>query len=280
MATAVLAAQTAALCRRRSPICVARPGCGSAGVAQVRSGIMTHHLVMDCADRSMAIGQLSHPVDRGRHPAGSLGVPSAKVSPSDVACRAVERLARGRGRGRGRQPSCLPGLRDGRRLSARRGRAGPDRRPVFATVPVGRRARDNARLGLRRSLQSSGCGPVVASWHAYRDDRTRVAHRGCVRPRTIAWAELDRFRLAYYSTRRDRKQRLDAARTRRRRQDRLALDLEPHQPVSRPRVVRRAAAVALTRGISSSSEATAANLEAAGRPSFRTWTLGTWGRGS
>ena len=80
-----------------------------------------------------------------------------------------------------------------------------------------------------------------------------------MRPRTIPWAELDRMKLAYYSTRRDRKSgwmqlELGAGRAR------VHLD---SRIVGFDRLVRRAAEVASARGLEL-SEATLANLEAIG----------------
>ncbi len=77
--------------------------------------------------------------------------------------------------------------------------------------------------------------------------------------RTIAWAELDRMKLAYYSTRRDRKSgwmqlELGAGGARVRLDSRIA---------GFDRLVRRAAAVAAARGIAL-NEATVANLAALG----------------
>jgi hypothetical protein len=78
-----------------------------------------------------------------------------------------------------------------------------------------------------------------------------------LRPAVIAWAELDRMKLAFYSTRRDRKSgwmqlRLGAGRSR------LSLDSRLD---GFDRVVRHAALAAAERGLEL-SEATAANLDA------------------
>ncbi|HEV8679091.1 MAG TPA: hypothetical protein VGQ90_06925 [Stellaceae bacterium] len=78
-------------------------------------------------------------------------------------------------------------------------------------------------------------------------------------PRTIAWAELDRMKLGYYSTRRDRKGgwmqlQLGAGATR------VTLD---SRIAGFDRLARRAAAVAAVRGVAL-SEATIANLAALG----------------
>lgn len=77
--------------------------------------------------------------------------------------------------------------------------------------------------------------------------------------RTIRWSELDRMRLAYYSTRRDRRSgwmqlELGAGR------DRVHLDSRIE---GFDRLVRRAAEVAAARGLAL-SDATLANLEALG----------------
>lgn len=82
-----------------------------------------------------------------------------------------------------------------------------------------------------------------------------------VRPRTIVWAELDRIKLAYYSTRRDRKAgwmqlELGAGAAR------VSVDSRID---GFDRIVRRAAAVAAVRGVAL-SDATIANLEALGIP--------------
>jgi len=78
-------------------------------------------------------------------------------------------------------------------------------------------------------------------------------------PATIAWTELDRFRLAYYSTRRDRRDgwmqlELGAGRARLRLDSRIA---------GFDQVVRRAALAAAARGLQL-NEATLANLQALG----------------
>jgi hypothetical protein len=78
-------------------------------------------------------------------------------------------------------------------------------------------------------------------------------------PRTLCWTELDRMKLAYYSTRRDRKSgwmqlELGAG------GQRVGLDSRLD---GFDRIVRRAAAAAIARGVAL-SEATSANLEALG----------------
>lgn len=89
-------------------------------------------------------------------------------------------------------------------------------------------------------------------------DETGVRAVG-LRPAAISWAELHRVKLAYYSTRRDRKSgwmqlKLGAGRTR------LSLDsrLDGFEQVA-----RHAATVAAERGLTL-SDATAANLQALG----------------
>ena len=82
-------------------------------------------------------------------------------------------------------------------------------------------------------------------------------------PQTIPWSELDRLRLSYYSTRRDRKSgwmqlELGAGRSRLRMDSRID---------GFEAVVRRAALAATTRGLPL-SDATAANLEALGIRSY------------
>lgn len=83
------------------------------------------------------------------------------------------------------------------------------------------------------------------------------------RQQTIRWAELDRFKLSYYSTRRDRRSgwmqlELGAGRTRVQIDSRIAGFDE---------VVRRAVSAAEARGVPL-SEATGANLDALGIKSF------------
>src|SRR5262249_28337175 len=87
---------------------------------------------------------------------------------------------------------------------------------------------------------------------------TELRSRGLWRS-TVAWGDLDRLRLAYYSTRRDRKSGwmqldLGAGNARVRLDSRIA---------GVDQVVRRAAAVAIERGLEL-NESTAANLQAVG----------------
>ena len=128
---------------------------------------------------------------------------------------------------------------------------------LFATVPIGAVAGALiggfaaifAVFGLRTALRH---GTSIAMTDAH-----LLAHgaRRCV----IAWAELDRLKLAYYSTRRDRKSgwmqlELAAGRTR------LKLDSRID---GFDRLVRRAAEAAAARDVPL-SDATLANLEALG----------------
>jgi hypothetical protein len=130
---------------------------------------------------------------------------------------------------------------------------------LFATAPVGTVpgviiggfAAVFAVFGLRTMLR-----------HGTRLEMTDTELRahGASR-RTIAWAKLDRMKLAYYSTRRDRRSgwmqlELGAG------GDRVTLD---SRIAGFDRLVRRAAEVAVRRGIAL-SEATVANLEALGLP--------------
>jgi hypothetical protein len=87
-----------------------------------------------------------------------------------------------------------------------------------------------------------------------------------VRPRTIAWCDLDRMKLAYYSTRRDRQDgwmqlELHAGRTW------LGLD---SRIAGFDRLVRRAAEAAAARGLAL-NDATIANLRSLG---VRAWEPG------
>ena len=128
---------------------------------------------------------------------------------------------------------------------------------VFATVPVGAVAAGVlgsfaaifAAFGLRTALRHGTSVEMTD---------TELRARGLWRT-TIEWDELDRVRLAYYSTRRDRRSGwmqldLGAGAARVRLDSRIAGFDE---------VVRRAAAVAAVRAIPL-SEATAANLDALG----------------
>jgi hypothetical protein len=128
---------------------------------------------------------------------------------------------------------------------------------LFATVPVGTVAATVlggfaaifAIFGLRTALR-----------HGTRVEMSETGLRSNGPwPATIAWAELDRLRLAYYSTRRDRRSGwmqldLGAGGARLRLDSRIA-DFD--------RVVRRAAEVAAVRGLAL-SDATVANLQALG----------------
>ena len=128
---------------------------------------------------------------------------------------------------------------------------------LFATVPVSGAAAVVlggfvtlfGLFGLR-TLQRHGTSLVMT------DSELRA--RGAAR-RTIVWAEIDRMKLAYYSTRRDRKSgwmQLELASG----GARLSID---SRIVGFDRVVRRAAVAAAARGLTL-SEATIGNLEALG----------------
>jgi hypothetical protein len=128
---------------------------------------------------------------------------------------------------------------------------------VFATTPVGTVgaavlggfAAIFAVFGLRTVLR-----------HGTRLEMTETELRAQgARRCTILWAELDRMKLAYYSTRRDRRSgwmqlELGAGRARVRLDSRIE---------GFDQLVRRAAAVAASRGIAL-NEATFANLESLG----------------
>jgi hypothetical protein len=128
---------------------------------------------------------------------------------------------------------------------------------VFATVPVGAAAAGVlgsfaaifGAFGLRTALRHGTSVEMTD---------TELQARGLWRT-TIQWDELDRMRLAYYSTRRDRRSGwmqldLGAGSARVRLDSRIA---------GFDQVVHRAAAVASARGIPL-NEATASNLEALG----------------
>jgi len=128
---------------------------------------------------------------------------------------------------------------------------------VFATEPVGTVAATViggfgavfAVFGLRTMLRHGTSLEMT--------DAELRAHGAW--PRAIAWAELDRMKLAYYSTRRDRQAgwmqlQLEAGGVK------VSLD---SRIAGFDRLVRRAAAVAAVRDIPL-SEATVANLEALG----------------
>ena len=128
---------------------------------------------------------------------------------------------------------------------------------LFASVPVspvagavlGSFAAIFAVFGLRTALRHGTSLEMSET-----ELRARGAWSG-----TVAWAELDRMKLAYYSTRRDRSSgwmQLELAAGGRR----VRLD---SRIAGFDRVVRRAAAAAAARGLAL-SEATMANLEALG----------------
>lgn len=128
---------------------------------------------------------------------------------------------------------------------------------LFATVSVG--AVSATMLGgLAAIFAVFGLRTVLRHGTSLEMTEAELRARGVWR-RTIAWAELDRMKLAYYSTRRDRKSgwmqlELGARGTR------VSLD---SRIAGFDRLVRRAAAMAAARGIAL-SEATVANLEALG----------------
>lgn len=128
---------------------------------------------------------------------------------------------------------------------------------LFATIPVaavpagilGAFAAIFGAFGLRTALRHGTSIEMTD---------TGLTARGLWRT-TIPWDELDRLRLAYYSTRRDRKSgwmqlELGAGGARVRLDSRIE---------GFDQVVRHAAAVAMTRGIAL-NDATAANLQALG----------------
>jgi hypothetical protein len=128
---------------------------------------------------------------------------------------------------------------------------------LFATVPIG--AVPGAVLGTF-AVVFGIFGLRTALRLATRLEMTDTDLRteGAVR-RRIAWAELDRFKLAYYSTRRDRRSgwmqlQLGAGHSR------VNLDSRIE---GFDQLVRRAAKVAAARGLEV-GDATAANLEALG----------------
>ena len=83
---------------------------------------------------------------------------------------------------------------------------------LFATVPIG--GAGAAVLGQRRGrFRDFWLADCAASRDKPGDDRERTAGHGISR-QTIAWAELDRLKLAYYFDPARSQERLDAARTR------------------------------------------------------------------
>ena len=154
-----------------------------------------------------------------------------------------------------------PAACDDRRLSARRRGVVPAG-TIFATMPVapvpatllGGFAIIFGIFGLRTALRHNTSIEMTD---------TEIRANGLVAnglvTRTIAWAELDRLRLAYYSTRRDRKSgwmQLELGGGGKR----LSLD---SRIAGFGEVVRRAAEAAAENHLQV-SEATAANLEALG----------------
>lgn len=128
---------------------------------------------------------------------------------------------------------------------------------VFATAPVG--TIGVAVLGSVAAIFALfGVRTVLRHGTRLEMSDTLLRAEG-IWSRTIAWAELDRMKLAYYSTRRDRKSgwmqlELGAGTTR------LQLDSRIE---GFDQLVRRAAEVADVRGLAL-NEATLANLEALG----------------
>jgi hypothetical protein len=128
---------------------------------------------------------------------------------------------------------------------------------LFATVPIGAVAA--TVLGVFAAIFGVfGLRTVLRHGTSLEMTDSEVRTHG-VSHRTIRWAELDRMKLAYYSTRRDRRAgwmqlELGAAGAKVQLDSRIA---------GFDRVVRRAAEAAAARGITL-NEATAANLESLG----------------
>jgi len=128
---------------------------------------------------------------------------------------------------------------------------------VFATAPVG--TVGAAVLGGFAAIFAIfGLRTVLRHGTRLEMTDTELRAQGAWR-RTIAWAELDRMKLAYYSTRRDRRSgwmqlELGAGRTRVRLDSRI---------VGFDQLVHRAAEVAAWRGVAL-NDATVANLESLG----------------
>jgi hypothetical protein len=128
---------------------------------------------------------------------------------------------------------------------------------LFATVPIGAVA-GTLLGGFAAIFAVFGLRTVLRHGTRLEMTDTELRAHG-VSHRTIVWAELDRMKLAYYSTRRDRRAgwfqlELGVAGARLKIDSRIA---------GFDRVVRRAAEAAATRGIAL-TEATVANLEALG----------------
>jgi hypothetical protein len=132
---------------------------------------------------------------------------------------------------------------------------------LLTTVPVGEVAA-TVLGGFAAVFGLFGLRTVVRHGTGIEMTDTELRAYG-IRPRTIPWAGLDRMKLAYYSTRRDRKSgwmqlELGAGAVR------VSLD---SRIAGFDQLVRHAAAAAARRGVVL-SEATAANLDALGiRPS-------------
>ena len=128
---------------------------------------------------------------------------------------------------------------------------------VFATTPVGTVAA-TVLGGFAAIFAIFGLRTLLRHGTRLEMTDTELRAHGAVH-RTIAWAELDRMKLAYYSTRRDRRSgwmqlELGAGRSRVRLDSRIA---------GFDQLVRRAAEVAAWHGLPL-SDATVANLEAIG----------------
>jgi len=128
---------------------------------------------------------------------------------------------------------------------------------LFATTPVGSAA-ELVLGGLAAIFGIFGLRTVMRHRTSIEMTDTELRTHGATR-RTLPWAELDRMKLAYYSTRRDRKSgwmqlELGAGGAR------VSLD---SRIAGFDQLVQRAAIMAAARGIEL-SDATVANLEAIG----------------
>lgn len=135
---------------------------------------------------------------------------------------------------------------------------------IFATTPLGE-AGTIVVGGFAVIFAIFGLRTILRHGTSLEMTDTELRATG-IRRRTIAWAELDRMKLAYYSTRRDRKSgwmqlELGARRTR------LGLD---SRIAGFDRLVRRAAAAAAARDLEL-SETTIANLHSLGLDSPQRW---------
>lgn len=128
---------------------------------------------------------------------------------------------------------------------------------LFATVPIGT-VPATILGGFAAIFAVFGLRTVLRHGTSIEMTESELRAQGVAR-RTIAWAELDRMKLSYYSTRRDHRSgwmqlELGAGGAR------LSLDSRIE---GFDRVVRRAAAAAAARGLDL-SESTVANLESLG----------------